>query len=91
MGSLTRYACCGKEMLGWIREKIVIQALALGGGRFSASDSIVTRNGASTCSDSCALGEDCLIAARNGSWGNGHTFHPSRIGERSGKEPSALV
>jgi hypothetical protein len=48
-------------------------------------------NGASTCNDSCAIGNDCSIAARNGSWGNTHTSDPSSMGERSGKEPSALV
>ncbi len=81
----------GKKMLGWIREKIVIQASAVGGGRFFASGSTVIGNGASTCSDSCALGEDCSIVTRNGSWGNAHTFDPSSTGERLGKEPSALV
>jgi hypothetical protein len=31
-------------MLGWIRKKMATQELALGGGRFSTSDSIVVRN-----------------------------------------------
>jgi hypothetical protein len=34
-------------MLGWIREKMATQESALGGVRFSASDSIVVRNGPS--------------------------------------------
>jgi hypothetical protein len=35
---LARYACCGKEMLGWIREKMATQKSAPRGGtpsRFS--------------------------------------------------------
>jgi hypothetical protein len=44
MGSPTHYACCEKEMLGWICEKMAIQELTLGGGRFFDSDSIVVRN-----------------------------------------------
>jgi hypothetical protein len=36
MGSPTRYACYGKEMFGWIREKMVIQKLVLRGGKFFA-------------------------------------------------------
>jgi hypothetical protein len=47
MGSLVHYASYGKKMLGWIREKMVTQESALGGGRFSVSDSIVVRNGPS--------------------------------------------
>ncbi len=47
MGSPTHYACYDKEMLGQIREKMAIQELAPGGGKFSASDSIVARNGPS--------------------------------------------
>jgi hypothetical protein len=31
-------------MLGWIREKMAIQKLALGGGKFSASGSIAVRS-----------------------------------------------
>ncbi len=34
-------------MLGWIHEKMATQESALGGGKFSASDSIVIRNGPS--------------------------------------------
>jgi hypothetical protein len=34
-------------MLGWISEKMAIQELAPRGGRLSASDSIVIRNGPS--------------------------------------------
>jgi hypothetical protein len=47
MGSPAHYACCGKEMLGWIREKMATQKSALGGGRFYAFDSIVIKNGSS--------------------------------------------
>ncbi len=32
MGNLARYACYGKEMLGWIREKMATQESALKGG-----------------------------------------------------------
>jgi hypothetical protein len=28
MGSLAHYACCGKEMLGWIHEKMATQESA---------------------------------------------------------------
>jgi hypothetical protein len=28
MGSRTHYACCGKEMLGWIHEKMATQESA---------------------------------------------------------------
>jgi hypothetical protein len=47
MGSPTRYACYGKEMLGWIREKMVIQKSTLGGGRFFASGPTAIGDGAS--------------------------------------------
>jgi hypothetical protein len=60
MGSPAHYACCEKEMLGWIREKMVIQESAQGGGRFSAPDSIVVRNGPSkfpTHNVECKKGE----------------------------------
>jgi hypothetical protein len=60
-------AYCKKEMLCWIREKMVTQELALGGGMFFASSSIVVGNDASTCSDLCTLGEDYSIAVGNGS------------------------
>jgi hypothetical protein len=78
-------------MLGWIREKMAIQALAPGSGRFSTSGSTVTKNGASTYSDSCILGEDYSIVVGNGSWGNAHTSDLSSTCERSGKKLSALV
>jgi hypothetical protein len=48
MGSLAHYACYEKEMLGWIHEKMATQESAPGGGRFSASDSIVVGNGLSS-------------------------------------------
>jgi len=67
------------------------QASALRGGMFSVSSSTITGNGASTYSDSCVPSEDCSIVARNGSWGNAHTFDPSSMGERPGREPSVLV
>jgi hypothetical protein len=54
MGSLALYACCGKEMLGWIREKMAIQELAPGGGRFFASDPTAVGNGASAYNGPCA-------------------------------------
>ncbi len=67
MGNLARYAYFGKEMLGWIREKMVTKESTLGGGRFSAFDSIVFGNSASACNDPCASGEDCSTTARNSS------------------------
>jgi hypothetical protein len=78
-------------MLGWIREKMLTQESASGGGRFSASNSIVTRNGTLACSDPCIPGEDCLIAAGNGYWDITHTSDLFSKGERPGKEPSVLV
>ncbi len=60
-------------MLGWIREKMATQESAPKGGRFFASNSTITGNGTSTCSDLCVLGEDYSIAAGNGSWENAHT------------------
>jgi len=67
MGSLTRYACCGKEMLGRIREKMATPESAPGGGRFSASDSTTVGNDALACSDSCAPIRDCSIVVGNDS------------------------
>jgi len=58
MGSPVRYACCGKEMLGWICEKMATLEPTPRGGRFSASGSITAGNDTSTCNDSCALGGD---------------------------------
>jgi len=58
MGSPTRYACCGKEMLGWIREKMATPELAPRGGRFSASGSITIGNDTSACNDPCTPSED---------------------------------
>jgi hypothetical protein len=91
MGSLARYACCGKEMLGWIREKMVIQELALEGGRFFASGSTAIRNDISACSDPCTPSGDYLTAVGNDFWDNAHTFDLSSRGERLGGEPSILV
>jgi hypothetical protein len=36
MGNPIHYACCGKEMLDWIREKLATQESALGGSKFFA-------------------------------------------------------
>jgi hypothetical protein len=65
MGSLACYACCGKEMLGWICEKMAIQELALRGGRFSAFGSTIARNIALAYNGPCAIGGDCSTAIRN--------------------------
>ncbi len=81
MGSPARYACCNKEMLGWICEKMVTQELTPIGGRFSASSS----------TGPCFLGGDCLIAVRNDSWDNAHTSNLFSKGERLSREPSTLV
>ncbi len=72
-------------MLGYFREKMATQESAPGGGRFFAFGLIVAGNNALICSDSCALGEDCLIAVGNGSWGNAHTSDLSSKGERPGR------
>jgi hypothetical protein len=58
---------------------------------FSTSGSTVTRNDASTYSDSCVLGGHFSIAARNGSWNNVHTSDPSSRGQKMGGESSTLV
>jgi len=91
MGNPARYACSGKEMLGWIHEKMATPESTPRGGRFFASSSITTRNGASACNESCALGEDYSITTRNSSWDNVHTFDLSSKGKRSGRKPSILV
>ncbi len=43
-------------MLGWIHEKMVIQELALGGGKFSAFGPIAVGNVASAYNGPCATG-----------------------------------
>ncbi len=91
MGSLAHYACCEKEMLGQICEKIATQELALGGGRFSAFGSTIIGNSALVCSNPCAPSEGCSIVVGNDSWDNAHTYDSSSRGERLGKEPNALV
>jgi hypothetical protein len=91
MGNLARYACCGKEMLSWIREKMATQELALGGGKFFAFGSTIVGNGTLACNGLCVGGGDCSTTARNGSWDNAHTSNPSSRGERLGGEPSTLV
>jgi hypothetical protein len=77
----------------WVRsvKKMATQESVPGGGKFSASGSIVARNSASSCSDSCAPSEDYSIAAGNGSWDNAHTSDPFSRGERPNKKPNALV
>jgi len=59
MGSLNHYACYGKEILGWIREKMAIPESAPGGGKLFASGSTTTRNGALVCNDPGILSGDC--------------------------------
>jgi hypothetical protein len=81
----------GKKMLGWIHEKMVIQELALGGGKFCTFGSNVVGNDTLACSNPCAPGKDYLIAVRNDSWDNAHTFDLSSRGERLHEEPSTLV
>jgi hypothetical protein len=81
MRSLARYACCRKEMLGWIHEKMATQESAPGGGKFFASSSTIAGNGASVCNDPCALGEDYSTVVGNGSWDNAHTSNPSSRAE----------
>jgi hypothetical protein len=58
MGSPTRYACYGKEMLGWIYEKMATHESALGGGKYSAFGSTVIGNGALAYNDPCAPWRD---------------------------------
>jgi len=58
MGSPARYACCGKEMLGWIREKMATPESAPRGDRLSTSSSITIGNNTLACNDSCALSAD---------------------------------
>jgi len=65
MGSPTHYACCGKEMLGWIHEKMAIPKSTPRGGSFSAFGLIIAENNALACNDLCAPGGDCSTAARN--------------------------
>ncbi len=67
MGSLARYAYCGKELLGWIREKMATQESALGGGRFSTSSLIVVGNGTLACNGPCTIGGGYSTVIRNGS------------------------
>jgi len=78
-------------MLGWIHEKMVIQASTLGGGRFFASSSTVAGNNTSACNNSCVPGEDCSTFVGNGSWDNTHTFDLSNTDEKLSREPNALV
>jgi hypothetical protein len=68
MGSPTHYACCGKEMLGWIRERMATQESTPGGGRFSTSGSTVVGNDASASSNPCAPSGDYSTNQPRG-WG----------------------
>jgi hypothetical protein len=67
MGSPTRYACCGKKMLSWIYEKIVIQESTPRSGKFFASDSIIARNGTLACNGLCTTSESYSTITWNGS------------------------
>jgi hypothetical protein len=67
MGSPTRYACYGKEMLGWIHEKMAIPESTSRGGKFSASGSTITRNGTLAYNDLCVPGENYSTTAGNSS------------------------
>jgi len=58
MGSPVHYVCCGKEMLGWIREKMVTPESAPRGDRLFASSLITVGNDISACSDPCVLSKD---------------------------------
>jgi hypothetical protein len=91
MGSLVRYACCEKEMMGSIREKMATQESAPRGGKFSAFGSTTAGNGALAYSGPCIGGGDCSTAVTNASWDNAYTFDPFSMGERLGGEPSILV
>jgi hypothetical protein len=75
-------------MLGWIREKMVIQELAPGVYKFFASSSTIAGNGTLACNNLCILGRDCSIVVRNDSWNNAHTFDSFSKGERLGGKPS---
>jgi hypothetical protein len=61
------FTMLGKEMLGWIYEKMAIQESAPGGGRFFASGSIVAKNSASACSSLCTTRGGYSTAVGNGS------------------------
>ncbi len=50
MGNPTHYACDGKELLGWIYEKMATQESTLGGGRFFTSGPTAVGNDALACS-----------------------------------------
>jgi len=91
MGSPIHYACCGKEMLGWICEKMATPKSTLGGGMFYAFGSTTVGNGVSACNNLCAPSEDYSTVAKNGSWDNTHTFNPFSKGKRLGGEPNTQV
>jgi hypothetical protein len=86
----TRKKCWAGSVKKWLL-KNQPQESTPGGGRFSAFDSTLVRNGTSACSDPCVLCRDCSIAAGNSSLDNAHTSDPSSKGERLGGEPSTLV
>jgi hypothetical protein len=86
MGSLACYACCGKNMLGQIHEKMATPKSALGGGRFSASDSTTIGNDVLTCNDPCTPIKDCWIVVGNGYWDNAHIYSTCLAGVKSWAE-----
>jgi hypothetical protein len=58
MGSPARYACYGKEMLGWIHEKMATPESAPKGDKLSASGSITAGNDTLACNDLCVPNGD---------------------------------
>ncbi len=58
-GSLARYAYYGKELLGWICERMATQDLAPRGGKFLAFGLAIAGNNILACSGPCVAGEDC--------------------------------
>jgi len=91
MGSLACYAYCGKEMLGWICEKMATLESTPRSGKFFAFGSITTRNSTSTYNDLCAPGGNCSTDHGNSSWDNAHTSDSSSKGKRLGSEQSTLL
>jgi hypothetical protein len=65
MRSSARYAYYGKEMLGYIHEKMAIQESAPRGSRFFASESTIAGNGALAYNNPCAPSEDCSTTIGN--------------------------
>jgi len=69
---------------------MAIQELALKGGKFSTSSSIVDKNDALTYSGPCTITRGYSIVTKNGSYYNAHTSDLFKKGERLGWEPSTL-